>query len=77
MKMTDGAHTIGNIGDFAQDVVSADRFVSLWWTDQGLTDDGDVDFGTHTSAVGLQEGRNQMVTGRIGCSDGMKPGEDI
>lgn len=41
-------HTIGNVGDFTQDVVSADLFIALWWADQGLTDHADVDFGSDT-----------------------------
>lgn len=45
--------TVGNVCDFAQDVVSANLFVTLWWTDQGLTDHGDVDFSTNTSVVWL------------------------
>lgn len=46
-------HTICNIGDFTQDVVSADFFISLWWADEGLTDHGDVDFSTDTPVCRL------------------------
>lgn len=47
-------HTVGDVGDFTQDVVSADLFVSLWWADEGLTDHGDVDFGTDAPAGRLR-----------------------
>lgn len=41
-------------GDFTQDVVSADLFISLWWADKGLADHGNVDFGTDTPAGWLR-----------------------
>lgn len=43
-------HTVGNISDFTRDVVPANLFVPFWWTDQGLTDHGNVDFGSDTPA---------------------------
>lgn len=46
--------TVGNVSDFTQDVVSADLFIALWWTDQGLADHGDVDFGTDAAAGWLR-----------------------
>lgn len=51
--------TIGDVGDFTEDVVPADLFVSLWWADQGLTDHGDVDFGTDTPAGRLRDHRTE------------------
>lgn len=45
--------TVGDVGDFTQDVVPADLSVALWWTDQGLTDHGDVDFGADASTAHL------------------------
>lgn len=51
--------TIGDVGDFTEDVVSADLFISLWWADQGLADHGDVDFGTNTSAGRLRDHRTE------------------
>lgn len=48
-------HNIGNIGDFTQDVVSADLFIALWWANQGLTDHGNVDFGTNTPVGWLED----------------------
>lgn len=47
--------TIGDVGDFTQNVVSADLFISLWWADECLADHGNVDFGTDTPAWRLQE----------------------
>lgn len=46
--------TIGDVGDFTQDVVSADLFISLWWADEGLADHGNVDFGADTPARWLR-----------------------
>lgn len=50
-------HTIGNIGDSTQDVLSADLFISLWWADKGLADHCNVDFGTNTPAAWLWDNR--------------------
>lgn len=39
---------IGNVGNLTEDVVSADLFVALWWTNESLADHGNIDFGTNT-----------------------------
>lgn len=46
--------TIGYISYFTEDIVSADLFVALWWTDERLADHGHIDFGTDTPACGLE-----------------------
>lgn len=52
-------HTIGDVGDFTQDVVSADLLISLWWAYQGLTDHANVDFGTNTPVAWLWNNRTE------------------
>lgn len=46
--------TIGNVGNLTEDVVSADLFVALWWTNESLADHGNIDFGTNTPVCRLE-----------------------
>lgn len=48
------ALTIGNVGDLAKYVVSADLFIPFWRADQRLADHSDIDFGTDASICGLK-----------------------
>lgn len=55
------ALTIGNVGDLAKDVVSADLFITLWRAHQRLADHGNIDFGTNTPVCGLKVKQKQNV----------------
>lgn len=54
-RWTADALTIGDVRDLAEDVISAYLFITLWWTNQCLTDHGDIDFGTNTAVCGLEK----------------------
>lgn len=62
------ALTIGNVGDLAQYVVSADLFVPFWWADQRLADHSHIDFGTDASVCGLKVQGNVRTWFSAHCS---------
>lgn len=53
--------TVGNVGDFTEDVVPAYLFVAFWWAHQCLADHGDVDFGTNAAVGWLEGGQEENV----------------